>query len=94
MNKALAPFSKSQAIQMAGIPETVIDALVDTDLLDAGSGARFTFQDLVLLHAARRLQDKGVPSDRIMAALANVRKTLVPAAYQDSLRLKTPQLPH
>ncbi|WAC72322.1 hypothetical protein OU995_22610 [Roseateles sp. SL47] len=94
MDKAVAPFSKSQAVQMAGIPEQLIDSLLETDLLDAGSGARFTFQDLVLLHAARRLQDQGVPSERIIAALANVRRTLVPAAYQDSLRFKSCARPH
>ncbi|SEL23448.1 hypothetical protein SAMN05216359_106265 [Roseateles sp. YR242] len=94
MQKALAPFSKAQAVQMAGIPEHVIDSLVHEDVLDSDTGTRFTFQDLVLLHAARRLQDKGVPSYKIIAALANVRKTLVPVAYQDSLRFKPTSLPH
>ncbi len=94
MDKALAPFTKSQAVHMAGIPEQVIDSLLDTDLLDSSSGARFTFQDLVLLHAARRLQEQGVSSDRIIAALANVRRSLVPAAYQDSLRFKACSKPH
>ncbi|MBB3196668.1 hypothetical protein [Roseateles terrae] len=94
MDKALAPFSKSQAVHMAGIPEQVIDSLLDTDLLDSSAGNRFTFQDLVLLHAARRLQDQGVASDRIIAALANVRRSLVPAAYQDSLRFKGSAKPH
>lgn len=94
MDKALAPFTKSQAVHMAGIPEAVIDSLLDTDLLDGSSGARFTFQDLVLLHAARRLQDEGVSSDRIIAALVNVRRSLVPAAYRESLRFKGVPKPH
>lgn len=94
MQKALAPFSKAQAVQMAGIPEQLIDSLLDEDLLDSSTGHRFTFQDLVLLHAARQLQDKGVPSHKILAALANVRRTLVPVAYQDSLRLRTSSQPH
>ncbi len=90
MTRAVAPFSMKQAVNIAGIPPSLIETLIDEDLLQPGAKMRFTFQDLVLLQSARQLMDAGMPTHRILNALSNVRKSVVPQAHQDALKFKTP----
>jgi len=78
MTAATAPFSMSQAGHITGLPKSYIKALISDDLLAPSQDMRFTFQDLVLLQAARRLLDSGVPSYKVVAALAHVRESLGP----------------
>lgn len=82
MPAATAPFSMSQAGDITGLPKDYIKALISDDLLTPSRDMRFTFQDLVLLHAARRLLASGVPSYKVMAALAHVRQSLAPIDRQ------------
>ncbi|ANH67424.1 MerR family transcriptional regulator [Mitsuaria sp. 7] len=81
---ATAPFSMSQAGAITGLPSSYIKALISEDLLAPSRDMRFTFQDLVLLRAARRLLASGVPSYKVVAALAHVRESLA-ADYRKSL---------
>lgn len=78
MTAATAPFSMSQAGHITGLPKSYIKALISEDLLAPSRDMRFSFQDLVLLQAARRLLDSGVPAYKVVAALAHVRESLGP----------------
>ncbi|UXH77135.1 MerR family transcriptional regulator [Roseateles amylovorans] len=79
-----------QAVHIAGIPPSLIETLIDEELLQPGAKMRFTFQDLVLLQSARQLMDAGLPTHRILNALSNVRKTVVPQAHLAALKFKSP----
>jgi hypothetical protein len=81
---ATAPFSMSQAGDITGLPKSYIKALISDDVLAPSRDMRFTFQDLVLLQAARRLLDSGVPSYKVVAALVHVRESLAP---RDPMRM-------
>ena len=78
MPAATAPFSMSQAGAITGLPKDYIKALISDDLLTPSRDMRFTFQDLVLIQAAQRLLASGVPSYKVVAALAHVRESLAP----------------
>lgn len=71
-----APFSMKQAHDITGLPRSYIKALVAEDLLSPDTRLRFSFQDLVLLQAAKQLHTRGVPSYKVVAALAHVRESL------------------
>lgn len=73
---ATAPFSMKQAHDITGLPRSYIKALVAEDLLSPDTRLRFSFQDLVLLQAAKQLHVAGVPSYKVVAALAHVRDSL------------------
>lgn len=94
MEQAVATFTKLDAIQLAGIPAPLIDALVDDEVLQSDTEGCFTFQDLVLFKAARHLQEKGVPTPKIIVALSNVRQRAVPSVCRDKLKLKNPAQVH
>lgn len=88
MAQAIAPFSMTQAVRLAGIPKQFIESLIDDDVLAPDAKMRFTFQDLVLLQTARQLMDAGVARHKIVGALSHVRETFVPPAYIETLRFR------
>ncbi|MEO0971531.1 MAG: tetratricopeptide repeat protein [Pseudomonadota bacterium] len=76
----MASYSTRQAAQLAGLSEDRVRAFARTGLLDAQRDERdryrFGFRDIVLLRAARELEQAQVPTRRVHAALRALRERL------------------
>ena len=73
-------FTTRHVAEILGLTEERVRSFARSGLLEAGRGPgnayRFTFQDIVLLRAARELIDQDVPSRRVRAALRSLRAQL------------------
>lgn len=87
----LAGFSLREAAGLVGITEPRLRAWVRSGVLtpDTGTAAepRFHFQDLVLLRAARELNDAKVPARRIRHALERLREQLPKGRSLSAIRI-------
>lgn len=79
--------------RLAGVSESVVRSMVRAGYVRPGRGQRgtlrFSFQDLVLIKAARRLADARVPARRIGAALRALRAQLPDSAPLAALSITT-----
>ncbi len=87
----LAGFTLREAAGLVGITEPRLRAWVRSGVLTPGTGgggeARFHFQDLVLLRAARELSDARVPARRIRHALERLREQLPQGRSLSAVRI-------
>jgi len=77
---AKAAHSLKSVRDMLGLSATTVSRLVDAGFVTPGRGPRneyqFSFQDVVLLRTAHRLQAAKIPPRRIVRALASLREQL------------------
>jgi tetratricopeptide (TPR) repeat protein len=77
---AMTGYTTRQVAEILGLTEERVRSFARAGLLDPGRGPgnslRFTFQDIVLLRAARELLDQDVPTRRVHAALLSLRAQL------------------
>ncbi|HEV7671781.1 MAG TPA: tetratricopeptide repeat protein [Thermoanaerobaculia bacterium] len=87
----LAGFTLREAAGLVGITEPRLRAWVRSGILTPGTGTadepRFHFQDLVLLRAARELNDARVPARRIRHALERLREQLPQGRSLSAVRI-------
>ena len=73
-------YSTRHVAEILGLTEGRVRSFARSGLLDPGRGPgntyRFTFQDIVLLRAARELIDQDVPARRVSSALRSLRAQL------------------
>jgi tetratricopeptide (TPR) repeat protein len=73
-------YGTADVARLLHIPPRKVRALARSGVLRAGRGPRgryqFSFQDLVLLHAARELTEARVPSARVYRALRSLKRQL------------------
>ena len=73
-------YSTRHVAEILGLTEGRVRSFARSGLLDPGRGPgntyRFTFQDVVLLRAARELIDQDVPARRVSSALRSLRAQL------------------
>jgi tetratricopeptide (TPR) repeat protein len=73
-------YTTRQVAEILGLTEERVRSFARAGLLDSARGPRnelrFSFQDIVLLRAARELLDQNVPARRVRAALLSLRVQL------------------
>jgi len=89
--RLFATYSTGDIASVLDLSERRIRAFIADGFLSAGRDARgayrFTFQDLVLLRAARGLVESGVPTRRIRSALRKLKEELPHGRGLASLRI-------
>jgi tetratricopeptide (TPR) repeat protein len=77
---AAAGYTVREVARLLRVSPARVRQYVQDGLIEAARGSRheyrFTFQDLVLLRAARQLVDAGIPRRRIRRALAELKRAL------------------
>lgn len=74
-----AAYSTAQVAGLLGLSPRRVLAFVRAGFLQPqrlGNAYRYTFQDLVILRAAKGLTDTGIPQSRVQSALARLREQL------------------
>lgn len=73
-------YTTRQVAEILGLSEERVRSFARAGLLEPGRGPgnalRFTFQDIVLLRAARELLEREVPARRVRSALRSLREQL------------------
>ena len=78
--QAMTGYTTRHVAEILGLPEERVRAFAREGLLEPqrgrGNAYRFSFQDIVLLRAARDLIDRDVPPRRVHSALRRLRAQL------------------
>jgi tetratricopeptide (TPR) repeat protein len=86
------PHSLKSVREMLGLSATTVSRLVDAGFVTPGRGPRneyrFSFQDVVLLRTAYRLQAAKIPPRKIVKALASLRAQLPDQLPLTGLRIR------
>lgn len=89
--RLFATYSTGDIASVLGLSERRVRGFIADGFLSAARDARgayrFTFQDLVLLRAARGLVESGVPTRRIRSALRKLKEELPQGRGLTSLRI-------
>jgi tetratricopeptide (TPR) repeat protein len=85
-------YSLSEVGKLLGLSRSIVTGLIDAGFVSPARGRRkeyrFTFQDLVMLRAARGLTEAGLSSTRILRALRRLKSQLPDEAPRAGLRIE------
>jgi tetratricopeptide (TPR) repeat protein len=91
LSKVAKPHSLKSVREMLGLSATTVSRLVEAGFVTPGRGPRneyrFSFQDVVLLRTAHRLQAAKIPPRRIIKALSSLRQQLPQQLPLSGLRI-------
>ena len=87
-----AGYSLSEVSKLLGLSRSIVTGLIDAGFVSPARGRRkeyrFTFQDLVMLRAARGLTAAGLSSTRILRSLRRLKSQLPDAVPRAGLRIE------
>ena len=85
-------YSLSEVSKLLGLSRSIVTGLIDAGFVSPARGRRkdyrFTFQDLVMLRAARGLTGAGLSSTRILRALRRLKSRLPDEIPRAGLRIE------
>ena len=85
-------YSLSEVGKLLGLSRSIVTGLIDAGFVSPARGRRkeyrFTFQDLVMLRAARGLTEAGLSSTRILRALRRLKSQLPDEIPRAGLRIE------
>jgi tetratricopeptide (TPR) repeat protein len=85
-------YSLSEVGKLLGLSRSIVTGLIDAGFVSPARGRRkeyrFTFQDLVMLRAARGLTEAGLSSTRILRALRRLKSQLPDEIPRTGLRIE------
>jgi len=85
-------YSLSEVGKLLGLSRSIVTGLIDAGFVSPARGRRkeyrFTFQDLVMLRAARGLTEAGLSSTRILRALRRLKSQLPDEVPRAGLRIE------
>ena len=87
-----AGYSLSEVSKLLGLSRSIVTGLIDAGFVSPARGRRkeyrFTFQDLVMLRAARGLTAAGLSSTRILRSLRRLKSQLPDEVPRTGLRIE------
>ncbi len=85
-------YSLREVGKLLGLPRSIVCGLIDAGFVSPSRGRRreyrFTFQDLVVLRAAKSLVDARLPTTRILRSLRRLRTQIPPEMPLSGLRVE------
>ena len=85
-------YSLSEVGKLLGLSRSIVTGLIDAGFVSPARGRRkeyrFTFQDLVMLRAARGLTEAGLSSTRILRSLRRLKSQLPEKIPRSGLRIE------
>lgn len=85
-------YSLNEVGKLLGLSKSIVTGLIDAGFVSPARGRRkeyrFTFQDLVMLRAARGLTEAGLSSTRILRALRRLKSQLPDEIPRTGLRIE------
>lgn len=90
-HRTAGPYTLTRLQEMLGLSRRVITSMIDAGFVTPARGARneyrFSFQDVVLLRTAHRLQAAGIPPRKVLRSLKELKARLPAQAPLAGLRV-------